>query len=448
MFRRILVANRGEVAARICRTACRLGIQTVVLASEADAGAAWLLDAALVSEVAFLSGVKPKDTYLNQDRILELARHHQCSALHPGWGFLAENALFATRCASYGIRFIGPPPAAMHRLGNKVASRKTMKAGGVPVLPGSEGVVSLEEARAVANNAGYPVLLKARSGGGGRGMRRVYAEAELESAFAQATAESEAAFGDSGLFVEKYVPAGRHIEFQVMADSYGNVAVLGERECSVQRRHQKLVEESPSVAVSDSLRQQLSEAIIQAVRAAGYTNAGTVEMLMDPEKNLYFLEMNNRLQVEHPVTEAITGLDLVELQLRVACNEKLPEAVLQAPRKGHAIECRINAEDPDQDFKPAPGRVSRLVLPDGVRVETHLREGDLIPPHYDSMVAKLIAWGESRTEAIEKMKRALSSMVVEGVPTTLTLHQKILNDPRFISGNYDTRLLETGLQEF
>jgi acetyl-CoA carboxylase biotin carboxylase subunit len=279
-------------------------------------------------------------------------------------------------------------------------------------------------------------------------MRRVYAEAELESAFAQATAESEAAFGDGGLFVEKYVPAGRHIEFQVMADSYGNVAVLGERECSVQRRHQKLVEESPSVAVSDSLRQQLSEAIIQAVRAAGYTNAGTVEMLMDPEKNLYFLEMNNRLQVEHPVTEAITGLDLVELQFRVACNEKLPEAVLQAPRKGHAIECRINAEDPDQDFKPAPGRVSRLVLPDGVRVETHLREGDLIPPHYDSMVAKLIAWGESRTEAIEKMKRALSTMVVEGVPTTLTLHQKILNDPRFMSGNYDTRLLETGLQEF
>ncbi len=436
MFRRLLVANRGEVAARVVRTCRRMGITPVVLASDADASAQWLAEV----EVARLPGSAPRDTYLDMDAVIAAAKKHACAALHPGWGFLAENALFATRCASEGIRFVGPSPAAMRRLGNKVASRRTMRSGGVPVLPGSEGIVSLEEARIMAAEAGYPVLLKARSGGGGRGMRRVYHPDELEAAYAQASAESEAAFGDGGLFVEKYVEAGRHIEFQVMADNFGNVTVLGERECSIQRRHQKLLEESPSPVLDDATRAMLTEAIQRACRNAGYANAGTVEMLRAPDGGLYFLEMNNRLQVEHPVTEMVTGLDLVELQLRVACNEVVkPDFV----RRGHAIECRINAEDPEKDFRPAPGTVHRLSFPtgEGIRVETHLREGDTIPPNYDSMVAKLVVHAENRPAAIARMEAALGATRIEGVPTTIALHRKILADPRFLSGDYDTRFL-------
>lgn len=438
MFRRLLVANRGEVAARVVRTCRKLGIEPVVLASDADASAQWLADV----EVARLSGSAPRETYLNMDAVLAAAKQHRCSALHPGWGFLAENALFATRCASEGIRFVGPSPAAMRRLGNKVASRRTMKASGVPVLPGSEGVVTLEEAASIAEMAGYPVLLKARSGGGGRGMRRVYAPDQLAAAFAQASAESEAAFGDGALFVEKLVEAGRHIEFQVMGDHHGHLTVLGERECSIQRRHQKLLEESPSPAVNNATRAALTAAIERACLAAGYANAGTVEMLRDPAGNLFFLEMNNRLQVEHPVTEMVTGLDLVELQLRVAANEVVKPAVKP---QGHAIEVRINAEDPDQDFRPAPGRVRRLEFPsgEGIRVETHLRSGDSIPPNYDSMVAKLIVHAADRPSAIQRMLEALSQTVIEGVPTTIPLHKKILADPRFCSGDYDTRFLGT-----
>ncbi len=439
MFRRVLVANRGEVAARVVRTCRRMGIEPVVLASEPDARAAWL-QGPEAPEVALLEGAAPRDTYLDMDKVIAAARAHRCAALHPGWGFLAENALFAARCASEGVRFIGPSPAAMRRLGNKIASRRTMKAGGVPVLPGSEGVVGLAEARAIAEEAGWPVLLKARSGGGGRGMRRVWREEELAEAFAQATAESEACFGDGGLFVEKFVEAGRHIEFQVMGDQHGNIHVLGERECSVQRRHQKLIEESPSPAVTDGVRAEMVAAIRRACLAAGYFNAGTVEMLQDERGRLWFLEMNNRLQVEHPVTEMVTGLDLVELQLRAAAMERID---LEVRPQGHAIECRINAEDPEQDFRPAPGRVHRLRFPsgEGVRVETYLTEGDSIPPQYDSMIAKLIVHAPDRAAAIAKMEAALAETAVEGVPTTIGLHRRVLADERFRAGNYDTRLL-------
>lgn len=414
-----------------------MGITPVVLASEPDAKAQWLLD----MEVALLPGAAPRDTYLNMDAILALARQFRCSALHPGWGFLSENALFAARCASEGIQFVGPSPAAMRRLGNKISSRRTMSAAGVPILPGSEGVVaSVAEAALIAEKAGYPVLLKARSGGGGRGMRRVYQPEELQGAWNAATAEAESGFGDGALFIEKLVEASRHIEFQVLGDHHGNLTVLGERECSVQRRHQKLIEESPSPGVSPETRAQMQAVIQKACQAAGYASAGTVEMLRDPEGHLYFLEMNNRLQVEHPVTEMVTGLDIVELQLRAAANEIV---VPQVQPQGHAIECRINAEDPDNDFRPAPGKVHRLSFPsgEGIRIETHLREGDHIPPQYDSMVAKMIVWGPDRATAIARMDAALSATVIEGVPTTIGLHRRVLADARFRSGNYDTRLL-------
>ncbi len=436
MFRRILIANRGEVAARVLRTCRRLGIQAVAAVTEPDADLAWLVEADAVAPVGGRAG------YLDADALLAAAREHGCSALHPGWGFLSENAVFATRCEAERITFIGPSPGAMRTMGDKQVARETMGALGMPLIPGSPGnVASVAEALSIAEGLGYPVLLKARSGGGGRGMRRVDEPGQMADAFGQASAEGQSAFGDGTLYLEKLVVRGRHIEFQVLGDRHGNLVTLGERECSVQRRHQKLLEESPSPALTVEERARFGAIVAEACRKAGYYGAGTVEMLRDPSGALYFMEMNTRLQVEHPVTEAVTGLDLVELQLRVAANEVVKPVYTVS---GHAIECRVNAEDPAAGFRPAPGRVTRLVLPqgEGVRVDTHLREGDSISPYYDSMVAKVIVHAPDRAAAIARMDAALAAMVVEGVPTTIALQRRILADARFRAGDYDTTFLD------
>jgi acetyl-CoA carboxylase biotin carboxylase subunit len=437
MFRRILVANRGEVAARVTRTAKRMGIEVVAAASEPDRSLAWLSDA---DDVAVLGG---RASYLDADAVLAAAKSHGCSALHPGWGFLSENALFATRAEQERVTFIGPSPRSIRLMGDKAVAKDTMKAMGLPLIPGSDGVLrDAAHAREVADAAGYPVLLKAKAGGGGRGMRRVHRSEDVAEAYASASAEATSAFGDGAMYLEKLITRGRHIEFQVLGDRHGNLVHLGERECSVQRRHQKLLEESPSPALTPERRAEVGAMVAEACARAGYYNAGTVEMLMDADGSLYFMEMNTRLQVEHPVTECVTGLDLVELQLRVACNEVVRPEVRFS---GHAIECRINAEDPDAGFKPAPGRVTRLAFPqmEGVRVDTHLREGDTISPHYDSMVAKLIVHAPTRAEAIARMEDALRATVIEGVPTTIGLHLRILAHPDFRSGTYDTTFLDT-----
>lgn len=449
MFRRVFIANRGEVAARVARTCKRLGIGVVAGVSEPDADLWWLKpEAGLVDAVAILGG---RQSYLDADAILDAARAHQCSALHPGWGFLSENARFATRCEIERITFIGPTPEAIRAMGDKSVAKDTMRRLGLPTIPGSDGpVANAEAARSLADAMGYPVLLKARSGGGGRGMRRVYASDELESAFSQASAEALSAFGDGALYLEKLIEGGRHIEFQVLGDAFGNVVCLGERECSVQRRHQKLVEESPSPGVGPERRREMMARISVACARAGYRGAGTVEMLMDHDGSLYFMEMNTRLQVEHPVTELCTGVDLVEWQLRIAAGEPLPAEWVDSgvPAQGHAIECRINAEDPSLGFRPAPGRVSRLALPPEpeaplrLRIDTHLHEGDSISPHYDSLIAKLITSGPDRASAIAAMDAALANFGVVGVPTTAELQRQILADPRFASGDYDTSLLD------
>jgi acetyl-CoA carboxylase biotin carboxylase subunit len=443
VFRRVLIANRGEVAARVLRTCKRLGVQVVAVASEADRGLGWLQDA---DEVVLLGPARAARSYLDQDALLEVARRTGATAVHPGWGFLAENATFAARCEALGLTFIGPRSPLIRAMGDKIAARTTMAKLGMPLIPGSPGPVStLVEARREADRVGYPVLLKAAAGGGGRGMRRAYAPDQLQAAFEQASAESQSAFGDGSLYLEKLIVGGRHIEFQVLVDHFGHGVHLGERECSIQRRHQKLLEESPSPVITPAQRAQVGGLVAEVVARAGYRNAGTVEMLRDQDGQLYFMEMNTRLQVEHPVSEEITGLDLVELQLRVACNEPLPFDQSGVHFKGHAIEARVNAEDPAQGFRPSPGRITRLELPvgDGVRVDTHLRGGDRIPPQYDSMICKVIAWGEDRAQAIARLHGALSASVIEGVPTTIPLQLKLLESEPFRSGTYDTTTLDT-----
>ena len=432
VFRRVFIANRGEVAERVSRTCRRMGITPVVAVTDPDVGAAWLAHV----EVARIGGPR---AYLDADAIIAAARSTRCSALHPGWGFLSENALFAARLEQERVRFVGPSPDAIRRMGDKAVAKATLKALGLPLIPGSDGPVENPEAALrVADEVGYPVLVKARSGGGGRGMRRVAAPAEMAAAFGEATAEAASAFGDGALYLEKLIEKGRHIEFQVLGDRHGNVVHLGERECSVQRRHQKLLEESPSPVLTSTDRAVMGERVVEACRRAGYYGAGTVEMLRDEQGNLYFMEMNTRLQVEHPVTEMVTGLDLVELMLRGAANEVVRP---QWRSEGHAIECRINAED--DDFRPVPGVVHRLRLPtgEGIRVDTWLREGDRIPPQYDSMVAKVIAHGPDRATAISRMQAALAELVVEGVPTSKAIQERVLRSEGFRSGNYDTTLL-------
>ena len=440
MFRRLLIANRGEVAARVLKTCQRLGVETVAVVSTADAELGWLDE---VDRVVVIGPARSSQSYLDQDALLEVARQTGCTALHPGWGFLAENATFAARVEALGITFVGPSASLMRRMGDKVEARATMGGLGMPLIPGSPGPVDVEEALSLAEVAGYPVLLKAASGGGGRGMRRVYAADGLEDAYDSATAESVAAFGDGRLYLEKLIEKGRHIEFQVLVDSQGKGIHLGERECSIQRRHQKLVEESPSPVLTDAERSEVGALVAGIAARAGYRNAGTIEMLRSADGQLYFMEMNTRLQVEHSVTEMVSGIDLVELQLRIAANQPLPFGQGDVQLNGHAIEVRINAEDPES-FQPCPGTITKLVWPrgEGIRVDTHLRDGDTISPNYDSMIAKLIVHAPTRPEALTRLGEALAATTIAGVSTTIPLHQRLLDNDAFVSGDYDTSTLE------
>lgn len=440
MFRRVLIANRGEVAARIVRAAKKLGIETVAVYSTADADSAQLEEADVSVNIG---GAQSKDSYLNMRAILQTALQYDCQAVHPGWGFLAENALFARLCEQQKTTFIGPPPDVISLMGDKAQAKETMKAAGLPLIPGSDGVVGgLDEVREIGDRVGYPILLKARSGGGGKGMRICRDSNHVSEMYEEASIEAEKGFGDRGLYVEKYLESGRHIEFQVLADAFGNAVHLGERECSVQRNHQKLIEEAPSPAVSSELRETMGQRVALAATQAGYVNAGTVEFLMDADGNLYFMEMNTRLQVEHPVSEKITGIDIMEHQFRIAANEPLALRQEDVAFEGHAIECRINAEDPFNDFAGSPGRIEKFKPPtsaDGaIRIDTHIRNGATIPPFYDSMICKQIVWGKTREESIDRQVEALKSFTIEGVKTTIPAHLALLDSDEFRSGSYDT----------
>jgi len=441
MFRSLLIANRGEVAVRVARAARELGIRTVCIASQADLCASWLEG---VDEVVCVGAAAPKDSYLRIERIIQAALQTQCAAVHPGWGFLAENSRFAALCAQHGLTFLGPRPGTMERLGLKIPAKRAMRAAGLEGIPGSEGLLEdLEEAREVAAKVGYPVIVKADAGGGGRGMRRIDAEAGLEDGWHQASAEAEAAFGNGRLYLEKYITGGRHIEIQVLCDAFGHAIHLGERECSIQRNHQKLIEESPSPALTPEQRREMGVKAAQAAGAIGYVGAGTVEFFRSPEGRLYFMEMNARLQVEHPVTEMVSGVDLVKQQLLVAANHPLEIRQQDVVLEGAAIECRINAEDPSRNFRPTPGKLAVYELPASVgpgtvRVDTHLAAGDTVPPYYDSLLAKVIAHGATREEAIETMLGTLREARIEGVSTTVPLHLAVLASPEFRRGEYDT----------
>ena len=441
MFKRILIANRGEIALRVIRACKELGVESVAVYSEADAESPHLEEA----DVRVCIGPpKSAQSYLNMTAIIQAAEQTDCCAIHPGYGFLAENAMFAELCEQAKMTFIGPPAGAIRSMGDKATARETMRAAGLPVIPGSRGTLpNLEQGLKLAQEIGFPVLLKATAGGGGRGMRRVNSADEFAPMFREASMEAEKAFNNAGLYLEKYIIDGRHIEFQVMADAFGNAVYLGERECSAQRRHQKLVEESPSPVMTSELRHDLGEKLRAALRLIGYRNAGTVEFFRDQDGQLFFMEVNARLQVEHPVTEQVTGRDLVIEQLHVAANEMLSFNQEDIELKGHSIECRINAEDPFEDFKPCPGVVSEFEPPVEVpgvkvRVDSHVRPGYRIPVYYDSLIAKLIVWGPDREAARKGMIRALESFKVEGVKTTIPAHVKIMQSPEFSEGDYDT----------
>ncbi|MSO44743.1 MAG: acetyl-CoA carboxylase biotin carboxylase subunit [Thermoleophilia bacterium] len=437
---KLLVANRGEIAVRIIRTARELGIPTVAVYSTADAHS---VAVEMADEAVCIGPPAARDSYLDIRNVIGAAEVTGCDAVHPGYGFLAENAEFATECARNGIRFVGPAPAVMQRMGDKIEAKRAATHAGLPVLGGSDGPVSdVAIARAAASAAGYPILLKASAGGGGRGMRRVDSPNELDAAFATASMEALAAFGDGSLYVEKLLEGARHVEVQVLADGFGGVLICGDRECSIQRRHQKVVEEGPAPNLLDSTRDGLHTAAEQACRAWDYTSAGTLEFLVDAAGDFYFLELNARLQVEHPVTELVSGLDIVAEQLRVADGQVLSHTGRIDPY-GHAIECRVNAEDPAFDFRPAAGRLGefRLASGPGVRVDTFCRAGGYVSPYYDSLLAKLCVWAPDRPRAVARMRRALDETVVTGVPTTLPLLAEISRDPVFGSGSYTTAFL-------
>ena len=441
-FSKILIANRGEIALRILRTCEEMGIATVAVYSTVDRHA---LHVQLADEAVCIGEPSSNKSYLNIPNIISAALTRNATAIHPGYGFLAENARFAEICADHQIAFIGPSPDSMRQMGDKSTARETMKQIGVPTVPGSDGLIEDEkEALALADKIGYPVMVKATAGGGGRGMRFVRHGGELPKLFLAAQGEAEAAFGDPGIYVEKFIERPRHIEFQILADQHGNVIHLGERDCSIQRRHQKLLEEAPSPALDPKLRQRMGKAAVKVAKAINYVGAGTVEFLLDGSGNFYFMEMNTRIQVEHPVTEAICGLDLIAAQILVAQGEKLPVNQNQVELRGHAIECRINAEDPDRNFRPHPGRISGYLPPGGigVRVDSHVYTDYEIPPYYDSLIGKLIVWGLTREQAIARMKRALRECAVTGIPTTIGFHQKILDSPEFLSGTVYTNFVE------
>jgi acetyl-CoA carboxylase biotin carboxylase subunit len=441
MFKKILIANRGEIALRIIWACRELGIQTVAVYSTADADS---LHVRFADEDVCIGPPKCADSYLNIGAVIAAAEITDADAIHPGYGFLSESAHFAEVCEACKIKFIGPSPNVIRLMGDKARARETMLAAGVPILPGSRGVLSDDqEAIHLAGKIGYPVIIKAAAGGGGRGMRVVNSAAELPPAFSAARTEAKAAFGAPDVYVEKYVKAPRHVEFQVLGDTFGNIVTLGERECSIQRRHQKILEESPSTVLTPKLRRRMSEAALKVARSVGYQNAGTVEFLLSDDGRFYFIEMNTRIQVEHPVTEMVTGIDLIKEQIKIAAGESLAFRQEDIVHTGHAIECRINAEDPET-FAPSPGKITTFHLPGGpgVRVDTVAHPECLISPYYDSMIAKLITRGNNRMEAISRMRRSLEVMVVEGIRTNVPLQRRILNDPEFIRGNLDTGFLE------
>jgi acetyl-CoA carboxylase biotin carboxylase subunit len=442
MFNRILIANRGEIALRVIRACRELGVETVAIFSEADRGAPYL---ELADEAICVGPARAADSYLRIDRVISAAEIGNVQAIHPGYGFLSENSHFAEVCRSCNIGFIGPTPEAMERVGDKNSARALAREAGVPTVPGSDGLLSSEqEAVRVAKDVGYPVLLKATAGGGGKGMRVAANELALASAWQQASAEAQAAFGNPGIYIERYVERPRHVEIQILGDQHGTIVHLWERDCSTQRRHQKLIEESPSPRLPEETRKKMCEAAVRLAKAAGYYSAGTVEFIVDQQDNFYFIEVNARIQVEHPVSEMVTGIDLVKAQIRVAAGEKLGLTQQDIVPRGHAIECRINAEDPALNFRPCPGRIERIIAPGGfgVRFDSHATAGYTVPPHYDSLVGKLIVHQPTRQEAIRTMIRALKELRVEGIKTTVPLHLEVLANTAFHEAQVDTTFVE------
>jgi len=442
MFKKILIANRGEIALRVICACKELGIRTVAIYSEADRNS---LHVRFADEAICVGPPRASESYLNIPAVISAAEIANVDAIHPGYGLLSENANFAEVCETSRIKFIGPPPEITRMMGEKEKARQTMKKSGVPILPGSDGVInSMDEAQEWARTIGYPVIVKASAGGGGRGMRVIRNEREMPELFHAAQSEAAAAFGNGDLYIEKFIERPRHIEFQILADAYGNLVSLGERECSIQRRHQKLLEESPSMQVTPHMRKSIGESLCSTLTRIGYINAGTVEFLMDEQSNLHFIEMNTRIQVEHPVTEMVTGIDLVKSQILIAVGERL-ESVLQrdVEHRGHAIECRINAEHPET-FTPSAGKIIAFHTPGGtgVRVDTAAYAEGVIPPYYDSLIAKLVAHGKDREEAMSRMSRALEMFIVQGIHTTIPLHLRIMADPEFRAGKFDTKYME------
>ncbi|ADZ84743.1 acetyl-CoA carboxylase biotin carboxylase subunit [Cellulosilyticum lentocellum] len=446
MIEKVLVANRGEIAVRIIRACKEMGIATVAVYSTADEEA---LHVQLADEAVCIGSPLPKNSYLNIENIISAAVLTGCDALHPGFGFLSENAKFAEICEKCGITFIGPTGEMIRLMGDKAKAREMMIAAGVPVVPGSEGKIDdLEEAMCLADRIGYPVILKAAAGGGGRGMRIVWKKEEFEKAFLSASSEAENAFGDGSMYLEKYIQNPRHIEFQILSDAYGNVVHLGERDCSLQRRHQKVMEEAPSPFLNNDMRKRMGEIAVTAAKAVNYQNAGTIEFIVDASGEFYFIEMNTRIQVEHPITEIVTGIDLIKAQIKIAAKEPLAVKQKDIHIKGHAIECRINAENPLLNFKPCAGTIEELYLPGGrgVRIESALYESYKVPPTYDSMLAKVITFGDTREEAIAIMKRALGEIVIEGIETNVFFQYQLLNEAAFVEGKFDTSFIERNLE--
>jgi acetyl-CoA carboxylase, biotin carboxylase subunit len=441
MFKKILIANRGEIALRVIRTCREMGIKTVAVYSTADAES---LHVRFADEAVCIGPPPSKDSYLKMSNIIAAAEITNADAIHPGYGFLSENAKFSKICQEHGIKFIGASPEMIDRMGDKASAKATMKAAGVPCVPGSEGLLeSYEQAESIAKEMGYPVMLKATAGGGGKGMRAVWKADELKKAWESARQESAAAFGNDGMYMEKLIEEPRHIEIQVVGDAYGKACHLSERDCSVQRRHQKLTEETPSPFMTDELRNAMGEAAVKAAEFIKYEGAGTVEFLVDKHRNFYFMEMNTRIQVEHPITEQVVDYDLIREQILVAAG--VPISGKNYFPNLHAIECRINAEDPYNDFRPSPGKITVLHAPGGhgVRLDTHVYAGYTIPPNYDSMIAKLITTAQTREEAISKMKRALDEFVIEGIKTTIPFHRQLMDEPAYVAGNYTTAFMES-----
>lgn len=442
MIKKVLIANRGEIAVRIIRACREMDIRTVAVYSEADREA---LHAKLADEAICIGEAPASESYLSMERIISAAMVSGADAVHPGFGFLSENSKFADLCRQCGLVFVGPPAEVMEKLGNKQEARKTVTAVGVPVVPGTkEALTDCEAALKAAEEIGYPIMIKAALGGGGKGMREVFDPADFEECFRTAQKEAIGGFGDGRMYLERLVKNPRHIEFQILADSYGNVVHLGERDCSIQRNHQKLIEEAPSMALTEKLREKMGEAAVKAAKAAGYINAGTIEFLLDKENHFYFMEMNTRIQVEHPVTEWVTGVDLVKAQIKIAAGEKLEFTQKDIRIQGHAIECRINAEDPEKGFRPSPGTIEDLYLPGGkgIRIDTAVYSGYTIPVYYDSMIAKLIVWGKGRKEAIRKMQSALGEVIIEGIDTNVDYQYEILHDPDYLDGNIDVEFIQ------